>query len=140
MKGVCLIQKPAYLCILPRGLHQLLRRPVEVLREPILPQTVLAELDAELALVLAPVRPEQPAHRDVDVDLGARHAVALSVKIQIDQPVALLPVVHAVDAKHCDIHMRILHPGVLPVGELEQLARLSLSPILSLVLRSAGRL
>ena len=110
-------------------LHKFFRCPIEVLRVAVLPQAVLAELHAEFALVLAPVRPEQPAHRDINVDLDSCREVAFSVKIQIDQPVTLLPVVEAVYAKHSDIHVRILHSGVFPVGELEKLSLILGRPV-----------
>ena len=41
------------------------------------------------------------------------------MEVDVNQPVALSPVIKAVDAEHSDIHMRILHPRILPIRKLQ---------------------
>jgi hypothetical protein len=43
------------------------------------------------------------------------------MEVDIDQSVHLLLIIETIDTEHGNIHMGILHPGILPVCELKKL-------------------
>ena len=99
----------------------LLHQTAEVLGIAVLPQTVFAELDAQTALILAPVAPEQAADSHIAVDLNADGIRTATLTVQVKQVIQFCPVLESIDGKHGQVHMRVLHPGVLPVDQLQAL-------------------
>ena len=84
-----------------------------------LPLGVYAEFHTAMALELTPVAPKQTADRDVAINLQTGWIATAFRKIQVDQIVHLLPVVHGVNGKHGNIQMGVLHSGIFPVDKLD---------------------
>ena len=80
--------------------------------------SIFSELYTAHSLVFTPVAPKESTYCDITIYFYSQFFRAFFLKVKIYQLIHLASVIERINAKHCDIHMWILHPRIFPVNQM----------------------